>query len=453
MSIDVSGASSKLKSTNISIEVNKNHRLILLANSLPLTDMVELVVEDLKNTTAKGFFNRGRRLVVRIHLMIFILQKIFDYTDRKVIALVRENAVYQVFCGYDVVEKWFIPVPQKIEEFRNRLSPDTQRQLSNLIAKSAVELGLGFSETMDIDSTTQEANMSYPSDANLMVKLGKKMKTVIDWVKGHTRGIVPKDFEIDLTDLLSKGKGYFFQAHNIAKEKRKEAFRALHEEAKKVVYSGLEVLSSLDSRRIKELPWNIKLSFDQIMLHGKRYILDVAHYARTSTMKAGKTLSFHLEEVACLTKGKNGKKREFGREFQIGKIGGNFVVATAMESIRTNDKTAIPPMIDLHQELFGKGNLKSLSGDRGYCSKTNEQCLSEVIDDFHLGYRYVDQAEEDYHRLYNRRSGIEPIIGHIKQGGQLGKSRMKSDTATHAAGYAAMLGFNLRQIMNRQENQ
>jgi len=53
-------------------------------------------------------------------------------------------------------------------------------------------------------------------------------------------------------------------------------------------------------------------------------------------------------------------------------------------------------------------------------------------------------------RLRNRRAGIEPLIGHAKHGGQLGRSRMKSDAATLAAGYASILGFNLRQVIKRQ---
>lgn len=49
--------------------------------------------------------------------------------------------------------------------------------------------------------------------------------------------------------------------------------------------------------------------------------------------------------------------------------------------------------------------------------------------------------------LHNRRAGIEPLIGHTKQGGQLGRSRMKSDETTKSAGYTAVFGFNLRQLM------
>jgi IS5 family transposase len=39
---------------------------------------------------------------------------------------------------------------------------------------------------------------------------------------------------------------------------------------------------------------------------------------------------------------------------------------------------------------------------------------------------------------------IEPLIGYTKQGGQLGKSRMKNDRNLESSGYAAVLGVNLR---------
>ncbi len=54
-------------------------------------------------------------------------------------------------------------------------------------------------------------------------------------------------------------------------------------------------------------------------------------------------------------------------------------------------------------------------------------------------------SEGTLEKLANRRAGIEPLIGHIKRGGQLGRSQMKKDESTKAAGYTAVLGFNLRQ--------
>ena len=60
----------------------------------------------------------------------------------------------------------------------------------------------------------------------------------------------------------------------------------------------------------------------------------------------------------------------------------------------------------------------------------------------------LSEGEAEIHaRLVNRRSGIEPLIGHTKHGGQLGQSRMKQDETTLAAGYSAVGGFNLRQLV------
>ena len=53
--------------------------------------------------------------------------------------------------------------------------------------------------------------------------------------------------------------------------------------------------------------------------------------------------------------------------------------------------------------------------------------------------------------LFNRRAGVEPIIGHAKQYG-LGKSRMKSDEATLSSGYRSITGFNFHQLMRKLES-
>jgi len=45
--------------------------------------------------------------------------------------------------------------------------------------------------------------------------------------------------------------------------------------------------------------------------------------------------------------------------------------------------------------------------------------------------------------LENRRTGIEPIICHLKRSWQMGRSRMKSDSTTEASGYAVMIGLKI----------
>jgi hypothetical protein len=168
-----------------------------------------------------------------------------------------------------------------------------------------------------------------------------------------------------------------------------------------------------------------------------------------------KALSFHAQAVSCFNKGKAAHGLEFGRAFQLGRIGGNFLLVGAYTSIRMEDKASVRPMIEEHQRLFGTGVLTSAGTDKGYYSGANRKYLQALVglkecclqqpgfDTSTLS----ESAAETYSHLVDRRAGIEPLIGHAKQGGQLGQSRMKTDETTLAAGYGAIGGFNLRQLI------
>ena len=445
MSINLSGFGDKVAGQKVAVSVSDSHPLVKLAQAIDWEALSQPVVEDLKNTTAKGCWFAGRALHVRLHLGIFLIQKLFDLTDRRMATDLKDNAAYRVFCGYGIVKKWFTPHHTKIEEFRSRLSPETQRCLCNLVAKRAAELGFADPSKADFDSTVQEANMAYPTDASLMTKLVAKGKKVIHWLK--EKGLLPSETpDVDLAGVRAKAKGYFFLAKNTAIEIKRKAFNVLHKKAKEETYGVLKKLEALpDTFSADALPWNLKADFEQLTGFGKRYLLDVAHFIRTGTMKVGKRLSFHLEEVACIRKGKATKKYEFGRVFQLARIGGNFAFMGSCPTVRNEDKRAMPLLREEYGAVFGEDSLNSATHDRGYYSRINQQAC-QSLGEFHFGYQWEDEDPEDFERLRDRRAGVEPVIGHIKRGGQLGKSRMKTDTATLAAGYGAGVGFNLRQL-------
>ena len=168
-----------------------------------------------------------------------------------------------------------------------------------------------------------------------------------------------------------------------------------------------------------------------------------------------KALSFHAQAVSCFNKGKLAKGLQFGRAFQLGRIGGNFLVVGSCTSLRMEDKTSVRPMTGEHQGLFGEGKLTSCGTDKGYYTSANRKYLESLdgLDEFCLqqpgrDLKSLSESDAEVHaRLVDRRSGIEPLIGHAKHGGQLGQSRMKKDETTLAAGYSAIGGFNLRQLV------
>jgi hypothetical protein len=456
MSIDLSDLQGKVKATAVSIQVFESHPLIKLANILPWTRLADVVVKDLKATTAKGSWWMGRKINVRVHLAAFILQKIYNLTDRKTEYGLKDNAAFQLFCGVNIVVGRRPPDHTKIEEFRNRLTPETQRAIANEVAKVAVVLGFADPSQTDFDSTVQEANIAYPSDATLMIKLTGLGKKVVDYLKKKAQSFLPEGFNIDMKRIKEKARSYFFMAKNALIEKRRQVFSQLHHLVKHQMRPIISVCSALDPCLFARLPWNIRRAVNQIQTQAWRYLLDVAHFTRTHTIKAGKILSLHAKAVACIPKGKPGKLHEFGRVFQLGRITGNFLFVLESTDLHMNDKLSFAPLLEEHASLFGQGTLTSVATDKGYWSLKNyEEAVGLGVSKVGIQRPVTVKKQSslsvvEITKLRDRRAGIEPLIGHAKQGGQLGRSRMKTDKGTLAAGYASVLGFNLRQLVRHQ---
>ena len=179
MSLCFSGLHMPCQAYPVTIDVSPTHPLMQLALVISWSALADLVLPDLKRTTAKGQWWRGRKLKLRLHLAALLLQWLYDLTDREVEWAIKDNAAYQLFCGCCIVEDWHAPDHTKIEEFRSRLSPETQRQIANQVAVWAPELGFADPSKMDLDSTIQEANIAYPSDSHLMVKMTNRANTCI----------------------------------------------------------------------------------------------------------------------------------------------------------------------------------------------------------------------------------------------------------------------------------
>jgi transposase, IS5 family len=454
MSIGFSGLDTPCCMHPVTIEVSPTHPLIQLAQVIPWQALADMVLPDLKRTTPKGTWWLGRTLTLRIHLGAFLLQWLYNLTDRQVEWAMKDNAAYQLFCGRGLIASWHAPDHTKIAEFRSRLSPETQRQLANVVAVWATELGFADPSAMDIDSTIQEANIAYPADVHLLVKMTLLVHQVWTYMKQHIAFFADFIPCVDIKAVKAKARAYLFRdrkepehAQTTLQELWHEAFTQIHH-----VRKYFDVVLDYDIHR---MPWNICRAWEQVHAHCTNLFLHVASFLCRGVVVPDKALSFHAQAVSCFNKGKAAHGLEFGRAFQLGRIGGNFLLVGACTSIRMEDKASVRPMIAEHQRLFGAGVLTSAGTDKGYYSGANRKYLRslEGLKEFclqqpGLDTRTLSESDaETYARLVDRRAGIEPLIGHAKHGGQLGQSRMKTDDTTLAAGYAAIGGFNLRQLI------
>lgn len=447
MSINKSGLEAKLSGRNIIVEVDSKESLLKLGNGLEWKAIADIGMKDLIKT-AKGMWWVGRSLKLRIHLGVYILQAMFNRTDRQIEQDVRHNALYQIFCGKGIVDSWHVPDATKIEEFRSRLSPTTQHAIGEMVLKLAKTEKFTNAKWMDIDSTVQEANISYPSDANMMVKLAEKGAALTEKFKGFGRKLY-----VDLKKIKGKAKEYFFLAKNTARDKKREVFAELHALIKKELKPVIKAASGVSQKKRERLSLCIQNLFYQICELCPKYLADVGVFIKTHAMVPTKILSLHAKAVVCVSKGKLGKAHEFGRVFQLARLPGNFLLIAQANSLHESDKHAVPKVLYGHRRIFGVKKINSVGADKGYSSRANVIALKRASVK-HIGLQlpsnnkniHTGINEKTFEKLKDRRAGIEPLIGHLKHGG-FRKSRMKSDIATEAAAYRSTAGFNLRQIV------
>lgn len=141
----------------------------------------------------------------------------------------------------------------------------------------------------------------------------------------------------------------------------------------------------------------------------------------------------------------------------MGRIGGNFLLIAKARSILENDRHAAPQMLYEHRRIFGVKTLKSMGSDKGYYSKNNIIFLKRanipkiaIQMPKNIKTPLIQMDNDEQIHFKNRRAGIEPLIGHLKNGG-FRKSRMKSDYTTEISAYRCVTGFNLRQFVRHIE--
>jgi len=452
MSLNVDGFQENVRDGMVTITITAHHPLIKLARSLPWDDLLAIILPDLQRTEKLQWWV-GRPLRVRIHLGIYLLQQFFNLTDRQAEYFLNDNAAFRLFCGHGLMQKWHVPDHTKIEEFRSRLLPETQRQLANLISVHAVKLKYANPKMIDIDSTVQEANISYPSATNLLVKVAGLAKRLVKPLN-DLKDTAKTAYQVNLKRI----KGMLLQYFNFKRQNKLElshtALKALWQEVFSEVWPVIK--DSYQLIPLFSLPkyWNLRRALEQLQWNGYRLLELMYQQLFEGTAPTTKIYSLHAYEVSCFDKNKLNKKKEFGRAYQLGRLEGNFVFVGECTSVRMPDAQSLPSMMAEHEYLFGNNNLDSVATDKGYYALDNHLLL-EKKGVTEIGLPRPDKpfnaprnktSGEVLEKLHNRRAGIEAIISHIKHGGQLGRSRMKSDRTTLSAGYASVLGFNLRQL-------
>lgn len=364
---------------NLESQLNQKHPLYLLANKIDWN-----VFEEAFNPLYCEDNGRPCKPIRRM-VGLLILKHVRNVSDESVVEQWQENVYYQYFCGEQELQTGVPCTPTELVAFRKRIGESG----IELILKESVRVNDDHDETDKafIDSTVQEKNVTFPTEAKL------------------TRKIIGRVLKINGKLKLPMRQSYKFVVKELARDQR---FRN-HPKNRKKALKADRKMKTIALRLLRELERNLE---KRGLLEG--YAKSIAMYFKVLSQRKDskdKIYSLHEPEVQCISKGKEHKKYEFGNKVSIVRTWNGLIVG-ALSFRNEYDGHTIDASLEQTERLTGR-RPKLLAGDRGYRGQKRSEQTEVVIPGVpNKGDSYYIKRKK--HELFCKRAGIEPVIGHLK---------------------------------------
>lgn len=372
---------------------------------------------------------------IRLMTGLLILKHVRNVSDEQVVAQFSENAYYQYFCG---MESFTIAPPcaaSELVHFRHRIGEsgielifkesirvnlllDDRRKADEDIDKDGRGRKPDSEQTAFIDSTVQEKNVTFPTDSKLLNKI------------------------IGYCHKVAKREGIHVRQSytQVVKElKRMQRFRGKAHSAKKVAKADRK-MRTIAGRLVRELLRELPVA----NIYQKRLELSLK-FVNGEKIDGHKIYSLHEPDVLCISKGKEHKKYEFGNKVSFVRLWNGLIVG-ALSFRNEYDGHTIDRSMEQVKRVYGR-KIRILAGDRGYRGQTMTGDTKVLIPDVP---KASDSAymKAKKHRLFRKRAGIEPVIGHNKADHRLGRNFYWGLLGDSINVMFAAAGFNFKRVMN-----
>lgn len=393
-------------------QLNQKHPLYLLANKIDW-NVFEEAFKDLYCA------NNGRPAKpIRRMVGLLVLKHVRNVSDESIVEQWQENVYYQYFCGERSIQTAAPCTPTELVEFRKRIGEGGVE----LILKESIRVNDDHDDIDKsfIDSSVQEKNITFPTDAKL------------------TKKVISRCLKINAKLGLPMRQSYRREMKALARDQR---FRN-HPKNKKKALKADRRMKTIAGRLVRELERNLAKEG----LLGE-FAEEIALYYKVLAQKKGdkgKVYSLHEPEVECISKGKEHRKYEFGNKVSFVRTWGGLIIG-ALSFRNEYDGHTIDQSLDQVERLVGR-RPKLLGGDRGYRGQKQSGTTEIAIPD-------VPKASDSYymrrkkHKLFCKRAGIEPVIGHLKADHRLCRNFYAGVFGDNINVMLAAAGFNFKRAM------
>jgi IS5 family transposase len=353
-----------------------------------------------------------------------MLKEMFKESDESVVERWIENPYWQYFTGEIFFQNKQPFDPSEFVHFRKRLKEDgLEFVLSQTVALHPEAKN---EKEVQIDTTVQEKNITFPTDA----KLAKKV--------------------IDNCTKIAKKEGIKQRQtyKRVAKQHLRDAYFGHHPKRKKKAIMARKKLRTIGKRVVRELERKLP---EKVL---KQYETEFSNYKKALAQERNskdKIYSLHEPQTACIAKGKAHKAYEFGTKVTVTR-GRKTGIITSIKRFSGNphDSKTLEESLAQSQrvrEQIGGTRPTIASTDRGFRGVTqvgNTQI--EIPKNTKEKSRYKQEVAR---KRFRARAAIEPTISHLKRNHALGLNFLKGIAGDIHNALLAGIGYNLKVRFNQ----
>jgi transposase, IS5 family len=367
-------------------------------------------------------------LPTRLMAGLATLKHTYNLSDEVVCELWVENPYYQYFCGEEFFRHRLPFDRSSMTNWRNRMGAERLQALLQESLAAATRSGAIKPSDLAravVDTTVQPKNVTFPTDAKLVNRAREKLVTLA------------KKLGVELRQSYARVGKFALVKH------QRYAHARQFDRARK----ALRKLKTYLGRVIRDIAR--KIEGDPRRENAFARLMSLARRVRDQQrgQRGPKVYSLHAPEVECIGKGKPHKPYEFGVKVSVATTlkrckGGQFV--THVQALPGNpyDGHTLARVIPAIEALLGN-TIERLHTDAGYRGHNAPPEYKFKVYTAKQKRRVTPQIK----REMQRRSAIEPVIGHLKNEHRMDRNYLAGRNGDANNAILAAVGYNFRRLI------